>query len=111
MRCIFPRMSGRAAVVVVGLLLVWWAAISALHWLSDADPVAALFVAGVVVYVSWRLARKTIDALLDGLRPGCASKIVAAVSKWMACWRWIGCASAAPVTATLPIFRSAWRAT
>src|SRR5437588_6719752 len=33
--------------------------------LANADPIAALFVAGVVVYVSWRLARQTVDALLD----------------------------------------------
>ncbi len=41
---------------------------------------AALFVAGVVVYVSWRLARKTIDALLDAAPAGVRNKIVAAVS-------------------------------
>ena len=35
-----------------------------------ADPIAALVVACVVVYVSWRLARQTIDALLDAAPPG-----------------------------------------
>ena len=49
-------------------------------WLRDADPVAALFVAAVVVYVSGRLARKTVDALLDGAPAGVRGKIVAAVS-------------------------------
>jgi divalent metal cation (Fe/Co/Zn/Cd) transporter len=41
--------------------------------------VAALFVAGVVVYVSSRLARKTIDALLDAAPAGARGKILAAV--------------------------------
>src|SRR5581483_298533 len=44
-------------------------------------PVAALVVAGVVIYVSWRLARKTIDALLDAAPTGARSKIMEAVSK------------------------------
>jgi divalent metal cation (Fe/Co/Zn/Cd) transporter len=51
-----------------------------IDWLRDADPVAALFVAGVVVYVSWRLARRTIDALLDAAPAGVRNKIIAAVS-------------------------------
>jgi divalent metal cation (Fe/Co/Zn/Cd) transporter len=50
-------------------------------WLRDADPIAALIVAGVVVYVSWRLARKTIDALLDAAPSGIRSQIIDAVSK------------------------------
>src|ERR1022692_1277106 len=57
-------------VVVLGLTLVLVGRSSlgqayGIGWLRDADPVAALFVAGVVVYVSSRLALKTVDALLD----------------------------------------------
>jgi len=51
------------------------------EWLRDSDPVAALFVAGVVVSVSWRLARRTIDALLDAAPPGVRSQILDAVSR------------------------------
>jgi len=51
----------------------------AVGWLRDADPVAALFVAGVVVYVSSRLARKTVDALLDAAPVGVRLRIIAAV--------------------------------
>jgi divalent metal cation (Fe/Co/Zn/Cd) transporter len=40
-----------------------------------------LFVAGVVVSVSWRLARRTIDALLDAAPPGVRSQIYDAVSR------------------------------
>ena len=39
------------------------------------DPIAALIVAGVVVSVSWRLSRRTIDALLDAAPPGVRSQI------------------------------------
>jgi cation diffusion facilitator family transporter len=69
-----------SGIVVIGLVLVLLGRIYGIGWLRDADPVAALFVAGVVVYVSWRLARKTIDALLDAAPAGVRNKIVAAVS-------------------------------
>jgi cation diffusion facilitator family transporter len=69
-----------SGVVVVGLLLVLAGRVWDIDWLRDADPIAALFVAGVVVYVSWRLARRTIDALLDAAPAGVRNKIVAAVS-------------------------------
>lgn len=69
-----------SGVVVLGLLLVLVGRRYGIAWLRDSDPVAALFVAGVVVYVSGRLGHKTIDALLDGAPAGVRSKIVAAVS-------------------------------
>ncbi|MBZ5720037.1 MAG: cation-efflux pump [Acidobacteriia bacterium] len=70
-----------SAVVILGLLLVQLGRVYGVGWLRDADPVAALFVAGVVVYVSWRLARKTIDALLDAAPAGVRNQIIAAVSE------------------------------
>jgi cation diffusion facilitator family transporter len=70
-----------AGVVVLGLLLVVVGRIYRVEWLRDADPIAALFVAGVVVSVSWRLARRTIDALLDAAPPGVRSQIQDAVSR------------------------------
>jgi cation diffusion facilitator family transporter len=36
-----------------------------LPWLEYADPIAAIVVSGVILRVSWRLARQTVDALLD----------------------------------------------
>jgi cation diffusion facilitator family transporter len=69
-----------SGVVVMGLFLVMVGRHYSIRWLSDSDPIAALFVAGVVVYVSGRLGRKTIDALLDGAPAGVRSQIVAAVS-------------------------------
>jgi cation diffusion facilitator family transporter len=68
-----------SGVVVVGLLLVIVGRKAGLGWLRDADPVAALFVAGVVVYVSSRLARKTVDALLDAAPAGIRNRIIASV--------------------------------
>jgi divalent metal cation (Fe/Co/Zn/Cd) transporter len=69
-----------SGVVVVGLLLVLLGRVWNIDWLRDADPIAALFVAGVVVYVSWRMARRTIDALLDAAPTGVRNKILAALS-------------------------------
>jgi cation diffusion facilitator family transporter len=70
-----------SGVVLLGLALVVIGHRYSVPWLSNADPIAALFVAGVVIYVSWRLARKTIDALLDAAPPGVRAQIVDAVSR------------------------------
>jgi cation diffusion facilitator family transporter len=68
-----------SAVVVLGLVLVGLGRVYGVAWMRAADPVAALFVAGVVIYVSSRLARKTVDALLDAAPSGVRSKILSAV--------------------------------
>src|SRR6267378_6198244 len=65
-----------SGVVVLGLLLVMLGRKFNIDWLRDSDPIAALFVAGVVVSVSWRLARRTIDALLDAAPSGVRSQIL-----------------------------------
>jgi cation diffusion facilitator family transporter len=70
-----------AGVVVLGLALVLVGRKFHLDWLRVSDPIAALFVAGVVVSVSWRLARRTIDALLDAAPAGVRSQIYDAVSR------------------------------
>jgi cation diffusion facilitator family transporter len=70
-----------AGVVVLGLVLVLLGRIYHIDWLRDSDPIAALFVAGVVVSVSWRLARRTVDALLDAAPPGVRAQIYDAVSR------------------------------
>lgn len=54
-----------SAVVILGLALVAGGRYFGVPALQKADPIAALCVAGVVMSVSWRLARQTIDALLD----------------------------------------------
>jgi cation diffusion facilitator family transporter len=70
-----------AGVVVLGLVLVLVGRTYQISWLADSDPIAALFVAGVVISVSWRLARRTIDALLDAAPAGVRSQIYDAVSR------------------------------
>jgi cation diffusion facilitator family transporter len=68
-----------AGVVVIGLALILAGRVYHLDWLRLADPVAALFVGGVIISVSWRLARRTIDALLDAAPTGVRGQITAAV--------------------------------
>ena len=70
-----------STVVILGLILVQVGHRYGVGWLRDADPIAALVVAGVVIYVSWRLARKTVDALLDAAPSGVRNQIIDAVSK------------------------------
>ncbi len=64
-----------SSVVIVGLALAWAGERYRVGWLRQADPIAALFVAGVVISVSWRLARRTVDALLDAAPAGVRSDI------------------------------------
>src|ERR1700722_13433873 len=68
-----------SGVVVVGLVLILLGRVYRLDWVRVADPISALFVAGVIVSVSWRLARRTIDALLDAAPVGGRAQITAAV--------------------------------
>jgi cation diffusion facilitator family transporter len=65
-----------SAVVILGLALVLAGRRFSQPWMSKADPIAALVVAGVVVWVSWRLARQTIDALLDAAPVGVRHRII-----------------------------------
>jgi cation diffusion facilitator family transporter len=62
-----------SAVVIVGL-------ICAKLGLAAADAVAALGVSAVVVWVSFRLGRRTIDALLDTAPAGMEERIAAIVA-------------------------------
>src|ERR1700691_884984 len=64
-----------SSVVIVGLALVWAGRSYHVAWLRRGYPLAAVFVACVVVSVSWRLARRTADALLDAAPPGVRNQI------------------------------------
>jgi divalent metal cation (Fe/Co/Zn/Cd) transporter len=46
-----------------------------------ADAISALVVALIVIYVSWQLGKRTVDALLDRAPQGLAEQIVAAVER------------------------------
>lgn len=70
-----------SAVVILGLLgvrLAGW--FPGLGFLLQADAVAALMVAGIVVVVSGRLGVRTIQALLDSSPPGLREQVRAAVT-------------------------------
>jgi cation diffusion facilitator family transporter len=68
-----------SSVVILGLALVLLGRTYSIPWLAKADPIAALFVAVIVVYVSSRLARQTIDTLLDAAPAGVRGHIIEAV--------------------------------
>ncbi len=70
-----------SSVVILGLALVAIGRKAGADWLRVADPLSALVVAGVVVSVSWRLARQTIDALLDAAPAGVRNQIMDAVAR------------------------------
>ena len=65
-----------SAIVALGLAMVWAGREWSIPWLMKADPIAALVVSGVIVYVSSRLGRQTIDALLDAAPKGYRNRII-----------------------------------
>ncbi len=65
-----------SGVVVLGLGMVWAGTHWHVSWMTKSDPVAALLVSVVIVYVSSRLARRTIDALLDAAPAGYRGRII-----------------------------------
>lgn len=70
-----------SAVVIAGLLIVYLA--TALHlpaWMENADAVAAIGVSGIVLYVGLRLAKQTIDALLDRTPEDFVAQLQTAIS-------------------------------
>ena len=69
-----------SSVVILGLVIVYVAEQKNIVWLQDADPVAALVVAGIVVYISMRLGKRTVAALVDAAPEGASSQIAEAVS-------------------------------
>ncbi len=60
-----------SGVVIAGLAAVWlggWLrehGLPGADWLIKADAVAALGVAGIVIWISFRLGRRTVDVLID----------------------------------------------
>jgi cation diffusion facilitator family transporter len=68
-----------SSVVIAGLGFVWAGRQYHLPWLAKADPISALGVAAIVAGVSWRLARETLDALLDAAPGGVRHQIIVQV--------------------------------
>ncbi len=68
-----------SAVVILGLVGVFFSKRPGLEWLVKADAVAALGVAAIVVWISVQLGRKTIAVLLDEIPPELRDGLVRAV--------------------------------
>src|SRR6266404_5310858 len=65
-----------SGVVALGLGMIWAGTHWHISWMTKADPVAALLVSVVIVYVSSRLGRRTIDALLDAAPAGYRGRVI-----------------------------------
>lgn len=70
-----------STVVLIGLAGVWLGNRLALPWLVQADAVAALGVAAIVVWVSLKLGKKSIDDLLDSAPGHLQGEVTAAVAR------------------------------
>lgn len=70
-----------SGVVILGLLLVRLADAINIPALAQADAVAALVVAGIVIYVSLQLGRRTVAGLLDEIPVGLRDEMVDIVKK------------------------------
>jgi cation diffusion facilitator family transporter len=67
--------------VIVGISSVWLGQRTGLHWLRYADPMAALVVAAVIIWVGARLGHRTLDALLDAAPAGLQERVRRAVGE------------------------------
>jgi cation diffusion facilitator family transporter len=65
-----------SCVVIVGLICVWVGDQWNIQWLKYADPIAALGVAALVIKVSIKLGRETINVLLDAAPKGMHAEIL-----------------------------------
>jgi cation diffusion facilitator family transporter len=71
-------------VVIGGLILVWlgkYVFPKQAHILQKADAVAALGVAFIVIFVSYKLGKRTVDVLLDRAPDGLPQKITEAAGE------------------------------
>jgi len=68
-------------VVILGVALVWAGDVWNLPWLVYADSLAALSVAGVILWLSSQLGRRTLDALLDAAPAGLQNEITDAIGQ------------------------------
>ncbi len=63
---------------MVGLILVRVARVTGVIWLARADAVAALGVAAIVIGISLRLGKRTLDDLMDAVSPALRDEILEA---------------------------------
>jgi cation diffusion facilitator family transporter len=71
-----------SAVVILGLIGVTVARfLPGLTWMSEADAVAALVVALIVIFISAQLGWRTIQSLLDAAPKGVADEIIQSIGR------------------------------
>jgi cation diffusion facilitator family transporter len=68
-------------VVILGMGTVWLGQRYGAPWLEIADPLAALVVAAIVIWVGSRLGKRTIDALLDSAPAGLQERVTKEVQR------------------------------
>jgi cation diffusion facilitator family transporter len=68
-------------VVMLGMTAVWLGQHTGMAWLRYADPIAALSVAGVIIWVGVQLGRRTLDALLDAAPAGLQEKLATEIDQ------------------------------
>jgi cation diffusion facilitator family transporter len=66
-------------VVILGITGAWLGVRLGIPWLGKLDAVAALVVAGVIIWIGMRLGKRTADALLDVAPQGLRERIIGAV--------------------------------
>jgi cation diffusion facilitator family transporter len=66
-------------VVILGMTLAWLGLRFDIGWLSRFDALAALAVAGVIIWIGSRLGKRTMDALLDVAPLGLRERIESTV--------------------------------
>ncbi|MFQ5777419.1 MAG: cation-efflux pump [Terriglobia bacterium] len=67
-------------VVLLGLAAVGASVRFQVPWLRHADPLAALVVAGMVIYIGFRLGKRSVDVLLDAAPAGLRAQVEGAVA-------------------------------
>jgi cation diffusion facilitator family transporter len=67
--------------VILGLILVAVGGITHIGWLRYADPIAALIVAAISVYIGTRLGNRSVEALLDAAPEGASDQIAGIVRR------------------------------
>ena len=68
-------------VVILGITAAWIGMRFGINWLSRLDAVAALGVAGVIIWIGSRLGKRTVDTLLDVAPAGLRERLTSAVDE------------------------------
>jgi cation diffusion facilitator family transporter len=68
-------------VVMLGMTAVWLGQYTGMEWLRYADPIAALAVAAVIIWVGSLLGRRTLDALLDAAPAGLQERLASEIDQ------------------------------